>query len=113
MTDLLEKFYNENFDSKEMPFELLSIEQKKHIEKSYSFTVFALSKMVDDLGLKILYNLGYIIGVFWIIEKITFLKIKEPYNKWYQIDKLNKLYSKVPRTTSGGGKYKNTFTNGK
>jgi len=34
MDNLLENFYNENFDSKERPFELLSIEQKKEIENS-------------------------------------------------------------------------------
>lgn len=34
MDNLLKNFYNENFDSKEIPFELLSIEQKKEIENS-------------------------------------------------------------------------------
>lgn len=66
-------------------------------------------KKLDFLLFKITYDFGYCVGIFWIIEKIPFLKSKEPFYKKYQRDKLKNLYSKITRNTSGGGNYKNTF----
>lgn len=33
------------------------------------------------------FEIGKSLGIFWLTEKVSFLKIKEPYNKLYQRDK--------------------------
>jgi hypothetical protein len=51
--DLLKNFYEENFNSIEEPFESLSVEYKKEIKETLSFSCFLFNYHINQLALSL------------------------------------------------------------